>query len=341
MYQRMDTRVRLEHDGSCSWNAPVTASSVCSIKIKDFPFDVQECNLTLGSWRHSNKEINFSHCDRPCVDRRNFRQHSEWSLDDVYGRVTDESYYGHTDFSTITCGVQVRRKSMFFIVIMVVPCAIITLLCCLTFYLPTNHGERVSLVVTVLLALTVYMLIVAESMPPSSEGVPLVEKFYFISILETTLCLVGTCMVIKWHDADTPMPNWVRVGFNCVLRKVLRVKQVADGQEDAIVAGTERFRSKAKRFAQNNKRSNSLKPCNENILLEIAFPVEKDKQVDVPFTLESNALETNGRLSVGHGKKIARDWRLASRVLNKFFLVASILMFLLSMVAIFGNFISF
>ena len=41
----------------------------------------------------------------------------------------------------------------------------------LGFYLPADSGEKVSLGVTVLLALTVFQLMVAESMPPS-ESVP-------------------------------------------------------------------------------------------------------------------------------------------------------------------------
>lgn len=51
----------------------------------------------------------------------------------------------------------------------------ISFLAPLGFYLPADSGEKVSLGVTVLLALTVFQLLVAESMPPS-ESVPLIGQ---------------------------------------------------------------------------------------------------------------------------------------------------------------------
>ena len=47
----------------------------------------------------------------------------------------------------------------------------------LVFYLPPDSGEKVSLGVTVLLALTVFLLIVAETMPPQSETIPLIGEY--------------------------------------------------------------------------------------------------------------------------------------------------------------------
>lgn len=61
----------------------------------------------------------------------------------------------------------------------------ISFLAPLGFYLPADSGEKVSLGVTVLLALTVFQLLVAESMPPS-ESVPLIgqqtEESFMLSL---------------------------------------------------------------------------------------------------------------------------------------------------------------
>ena len=56
------------------------------------------------------------------------------------------------------------------------PAVLITATTILVFYLPAASGEKVSLGVTVLLALTVFLLMVAESMPPQSENIPLLGE---------------------------------------------------------------------------------------------------------------------------------------------------------------------
>jgi nicotinic acetylcholine receptor len=52
----------------------------------------------------------------------------------------------------------------------------LSILTCLTFYLPTESGEKVSLGLTVLLAFSVFMLLIAESIPATSEFIPLISN---------------------------------------------------------------------------------------------------------------------------------------------------------------------
>ena len=47
----------------------------------------------------------------------------------------------------------------------------------LVFCLPPESGEKVSLGVTVLLAMTVYQLLIAETIPPTSEVIPLIGGY--------------------------------------------------------------------------------------------------------------------------------------------------------------------
>lgn len=92
-------------------------------------------------------------------------------------------------YPDITYTVLLQRRSSFYIFNLLLPCFLISFLAPLGFYLPADSGEKVSLGVTVLLALTVFQLMVAESMPPS-ESVPLIGKsvFVFRIVLSTWLC---------------------------------------------------------------------------------------------------------------------------------------------------------
>ena len=56
----------------------------------------------------------------------------------------------------------------------------------LVFYLPSDSGEKVSLSISILLSLTVFFLLLAEIIPPTSLVVPLLGKFVlFTMILDT------------------------------------------------------------------------------------------------------------------------------------------------------------
>lgn len=78
-------------------------------------------------------------------------------------------------YPDITFTLKLKRHASFYIFNLLIPCMMISFLAPLGFYLPADSGEKVSLGVTVLLALTVFQLLVAESMPPS-ESVPLIGE---------------------------------------------------------------------------------------------------------------------------------------------------------------------
>jgi len=56
------------------------------------------------------------------------------------------------------------------------PCLWLSVLSVAGFWLPAASGEKVTLGITVLLAFSVFMLLVAESTPATSEFVPLIGK---------------------------------------------------------------------------------------------------------------------------------------------------------------------
>lgn len=71
----------------------------------------------------------------------------------------------------------IRRRTLYYTYNVIIPCVMLSVLTCLTFYLPTESGEKVSLGLTVLLAFSVFMLLIAESMPATSDSIPLIGNF--------------------------------------------------------------------------------------------------------------------------------------------------------------------
>ena len=57
----------------------------------------------------------------------------------------------------------------------------------------------------------VFMLLITEQIPATSDVVPLVAKFYMAVMLEMALALVITCYVIRcYHSHTNEVPQWMR-----------------------------------------------------------------------------------------------------------------------------------
>ncbi len=86
-------------------------------------------------------------------------------------------------YPDVTFWIVIRRKPLYYVFNLVIPCIVLTVINLLVFYLPPESGEKVSLGVTMLLALTVFLLIVADAIPPQSNSIPLIGRLYSIITL--------------------------------------------------------------------------------------------------------------------------------------------------------------
>jgi len=59
---------------------------------------------------------------------------------------------------------------------LILPCVLISGLALLSFYMPSDSGEKVTLGITTLLSMTVFLMVIGESMPPTSEKLPLIGE---------------------------------------------------------------------------------------------------------------------------------------------------------------------
>ena len=59
--------------------------------------------------------------------------------------------------------------------------------------------------------MTVFMLLVTETIPPTSEVIPLVAKFYMAAMFEMALALVVTCYILRcYHFTGNEVPAWMK-----------------------------------------------------------------------------------------------------------------------------------
>ncbi|XP_063339748.1 neuronal acetylcholine receptor subunit alpha-7-like [Pelmatolapia mariae] len=209
------TNILVNSTGYCQYLPPGIFKSTRYIRW--FPFDVQRCDLKFGSWTYGGwsldlqmieADINRIHrqrrvgpplnvFDKNCMHEPKVIQQRLCPLSllklqsederRVPGR-RNERFYDccKEPYPDVTFTVVMRRRTLYYGLNLLIPCVLISTLALLVFLLPADSGEKISLSITVLLSLTVFMLLVAEIMPTTSNSVPLIDSCDFVELV----CLV-------------------------------------------------------------------------------------------------------------------------------------------------------
>ncbi|NXX00172.1 ACHA6 protein, partial [Larus smithsonianus] len=228
------TKALLRYDGMITWTPPAIFKSSCPMDITFFPFDHQNCSLKFGSWTYDKAKIDLLIIGSK-VDMNDFWENSEWEIVDASGYKHDIKYNCCEEIYTdITYSFYIRRLPMFYTINLIIPCLFISFLTVLVFYLPSDCGEKVTLCISVLLSLTVFLLVITETIPSTSLVIPLVGEYLLFTMIFVTLSIVITVFVLNIHyrtPATHTMPKWVKTVFLSLLPKVLLMQRPLELQK--------------------------------------------------------------------------------------------------------------
>merc|ERR1711884_916968 len=205
--------------------------------VEYFPFDEQTCVMKFGSWTYDGFQVDLRHQEEEQgsdvvhigVDLSEYYMSVEWDILAVPARRNVKLYTCCDEpYLDITFNITMRRKTLFYTVNLIIPCMGISFLTVLVFYLPSDSGEKVSLSISILLSLTVFFLLLAEIIPPTSMSVPLLGKFVlFTMILDTfSICVTVVVLNVNFRTPTThKMAPWVKKTFVEVLPKYLFIER--------------------------------------------------------------------------------------------------------------------
>ncbi|KAM9623234.1 neuronal acetylcholine receptor subunit beta-2 isoform 2-T2 [Morphnus guianensis] len=215
----------ISYDGSIFWLPPAIYKSACKIEVKHFPFDQQNCTMKFRSWTYDRTEIDLV-LKSEVASLDDFTPSGEWDIVALPGRRNENP--DDSTYVDITYDFIIRRKPLFYTINLIIPCILITSLAILVFYLPSDCGEKMTLCISVLLALTVFLLLISKIVPPTSLDVPLVGKYLMFTMVLVTFSIVTSVCVLNVHHRSPTthtMPPWVRTLFLHKLPALLFMKQ--------------------------------------------------------------------------------------------------------------------
>ncbi|KPM11643.1 acetylcholine receptor subunit alpha-like protein 2 [Sarcoptes scabiei] len=243
------TKATVYNTGLVVWNPPALYKSTCKIDVQYFPFDEQSCLMKFASWTYDGHEVDIRHVKQEegstfvevGIDLSEFYKSVEWDILRVSAKYNEEYYECCPEpYPDITFNLTMRRKTLFYTVNLIIPCVGITFLTLVVFYLPSDSGEKVTLSISILVALTVFFLLLAEIIPPTSLAIPLLGKYLLFTMILDTLSICVTVYVLNVHFRSPSthiMTPWVRKVFIHILPKILLMKRPSSQDWHAELEG--------------------------------------------------------------------------------------------------------
>uniref|UniRef100_A0A1I7T1A8 Neur_chan_LBD domain-containing protein n=1 Tax=Caenorhabditis tropicalis TaxID=1561998 RepID=A0A1I7T1A8_9PELO len=199
------------YTGNVTWIPPAIIRSSCAIDIAYFPFDTQHCTMKFGSWTYSGF---FTDLINTTISPATYKPNGEWELLGLTSRRSiffyeccPEPYYD------VTFTVSIRRRTLYYGFNLLLPCMLISSLALLSFTLPADCGEKLNLGVTIFMSLCVFMIMVAEAMPQTSDALPLIQIYFSCIMFQVGASVVATVIALNFHHRSPeqykPMNSFV------------------------------------------------------------------------------------------------------------------------------------
>lgn len=170
---------------------------VCDVTF--YPFDTQEVGISLYSWSLDISKLKLvPNEDFYQTALQIFMENGEWDITKQEPTLK-YMYADNRTYASIAYEITIRRKWLHPVLTTIGPIVITSVLNSFVFMLPVESGERITLSISVFIILAVFLTIINESLPKTSNTVSILVIYLSMQIVGTVLTIVTTCAIITVH----------------------------------------------------------------------------------------------------------------------------------------------
>lgn len=200
----------ISNAGDVSLILPDMYESTCDADVTNYPFDSQTCSLQYYIPGYYIDDINLE-ASASSFDMILFEENGLWKITNTSVTVATQV----TNFQVLKLTLSIERRTTYYIAGLLLPILLMNSIQLLVFTIPVESGERLGYSITVLLAITVFLTIIQDKLPESSE--PNVSLLTYKLLVEMIIgCGMIFAVVIGfrfyYQTEDTPVPECLR-GF--------------------------------------------------------------------------------------------------------------------------------
>ncbi|CAC5413494.1 unnamed protein product [Mytilus coruscus] len=183
----------IKHDGSVNWTPFQVFNSYCPVSMTFFPFDRQTCEFVFGAWsmRMNDVSLLIQNVSGIALER-SIKENTIWTVVSTSASTTQYHKESRVIFS-----ITLQRKPLYIMLHLVLPLVLLSLLNLFTFAIPADSGERMGYTVTVWLSFGVFLTIVGQSLPESSESISFMDIFIVMQLFQSTLVVLLSAVLSR------------------------------------------------------------------------------------------------------------------------------------------------
>jgi hypothetical protein len=188
--------VEISSDGQARLFFMEVLTTTCTSNIAFYPNDVHHCKIYLSTLSSaSNLRMGLAE-----VDFVDFETNGEWKLGEIKSEV---ELLETKNIERIVITIVLERRMMFHIMNIISPVVFLGLVNVIVFKLPVDSGERMSFAMTVLLSFAVYMTLIADKMPQTSNTTSVFCMYLMAMLTYSTLITFATTYSInRYHSGN-------------------------------------------------------------------------------------------------------------------------------------------
>ncbi|KAK3802386.1 hypothetical protein RRG08_034531 [Elysia crispata] len=215
--------IRATYLGEMTWEPPGIFETHCDVDVTYYPFDTQICVVEVTSWAYTLTEVSLE-AEESTINFDDFEKSGEW---DVLDSWTERKILvdGDVNHSEVVFTLKLKRKPAYYVMTILLPVVVTSLLCGLVFMLPVESGEKVGYSLTILLTYSVIITLVASYMPPTSKHTSVLSVYNTLILFVGGVCVLLTVFVLYcYHQPeDEEPPCWLLTLTRKFLAPVARV----------------------------------------------------------------------------------------------------------------------
>jgi len=212
--REMRTLIQVDYQGNVTLLTQSIYMSKCTVDVTYYPFDAQRCELKFASWTTEVTRINMTigHLDKEKILGL-YSPSGVFELKKIYAiRHEEHDPCCEDKFADVTYYLLIWRRPKFFLFNYIQPAVLINILALFVFLIPAESGEKITLGISTMLNMTVFLMTVMSGLP-ATDQTPILSMYYATVMVLTTAATVTGVLILRIHHQGrrgVPVPTYLR-----------------------------------------------------------------------------------------------------------------------------------